>query len=377
LVNSGLLNITGQIIQRSDRAHPADATLRAELKSQRKLLPADLAEISHAVFSYYRWLRWLDLRAALHDQIASAIELARKFSRDPKTFENADLVARAVPEWIHQEMRISAEFAHALQTEPSLWLRARSGQGTRLAQRLGDCRPFGPGLLADTLLYLGKKDLFLTPEFHAGDFELQDISSQAVGLVCAPAPRQTWWDACAGEGGKLLHLSDLMRNTGLIWASDRAAWRLRRLKRRAARAGVFNYRAALWDGGGRLPTKGKFDGVLVDAPCSGTGTWQRNPHARWTLLASDVNELQKMQLDLLVHAAHAVKPGGKLIYSVCSHARSETTDVVQKFQTLNSQFALLQVVNPLRGGEVSGGMVSLWPQDFGGNGMFIACWVRG
>src|SRR5205823_5977071 len=128
--------------------------------------------------------------------------------------------------------------------------------------------------LPEALVYEGETDLFRTPEFHAGEFEIQDLSSQAVGWLCDPKPGETWWDACAGEGGKLLHLSDLMQNKGLIWASDRAAWRLQKLKRRTARAKVFNYRAALWDGGAKLPTKTKFDGVLVDAPCSGLGTWR-------------------------------------------------------------------------------------------------------
>jgi len=225
-------------------------------------------------------------------------------------------------------------------------------------------------------MYLGKADLFRTPEFHAGDFELQDIRSQAVGFVCAPEPRQTWWDACAGEGGKLLHLSDLMSNQGLIWASDRAEWRLRRLKRRTARAKVFNYRAALWDGGSKLPTKGKFDGVLIDAPCTGSGTWQRNPHARWTLLSSDVAELKKLQIDLLTHSANAVKPGGKLIYSVCSLTRSETSEVVAEFENLKLGFTPLQVRNPLADGTGPDQTLSMWPQDCGGNGMFIAAWIR-
>jgi 16S rRNA (cytosine967-C5)-methyltransferase len=311
----------------------------------------------------------------LGNRIQGAIELALEFSNNPTSFQDADLVARAVPAWIRKEIPVTAEFARALQDEPTLWLRARPGQGTVLAQRLGDCRQFGTGTLADTLMYQGKRDLFLTPQFHAGEFELQDISSQAVGLACSPQPGQTWWDACAGEGGKLLHLSDLMQNTGLIWASDRAEWRLRRLKRRAARAGVFNYRAALWNGGSKLPTKGKFDGVLLDAPCTGTGTWQRNPHARWTLLQSDMIELKKMQLELLVHAANAVKSAGKLIYSVCSLACSETKQVVQEFQALNPQFKPFQFVKPLNAGEVCTGTISLWPQDFGGNGMFIAGWT--
>jgi hypothetical protein len=85
------------------------------------------------------------------------------------------------------------------------------------------------------LEYRGTQDLFRTPEFHKGSFELQDINSQAVGIICEPKPGETWWDACAGEGGKLLHLSELMENKGLIWASDRVEWRLKKLKQRTAR----------------------------------------------------------------------------------------------------------------------------------------------
>jgi 16S rRNA (cytosine967-C5)-methyltransferase len=101
-----------------------------------------------------------------------------------------------------------------------------------------------------------------------------------------------------------------MSNEGLIWASDRAQWRLaklKQLKQRAARAKMFNYRAALWDGGDHLPTRTLFDGVLVDAPCSGVGTWHRNPHARWTTTANDVLELAEIQKRLLAEAARAVK----------------------------------------------------------------------
>jgi len=370
------MNLAERVIQRSDRDHPADAVLRAEFKAHHDLIPQETAELSHAVFSYFRWHGWLSERDAIHEKILQAIALAKKFSEEPKSFTDHELVTQAVPTWISDEISISPAFARALQTEPKLWLRARPGQGTKLAERLGDCRPFGTGALADTLMYLGKADLFRTPEFHAGDFELQDISSQAVGFVCAPEPRQTWWDACAGEGGKLLHLSDLMSNQGLIWASDRAEWRLRRLKRRTARAKVFNYRAALWDGGPKLPTKGKFDGVLIDAPCSGTGTWQRNPHARWTLLPSDVKELKKVQLKLLTHAANAVKPGGKIIYSVCSLARSESSDVVEEFENLKLGFTPVQVRNPLADSASAVGTISLWPQDYEGNGMFIAAWIR-
>jgi 16S rRNA (cytosine967-C5)-methyltransferase len=270
-------------------------------------------------------------------------------------------------------MDVASEWLRAIQPEPKIWLRARPGQGKALAAKLGDCKVFGHGPLADILQYCGNIDLFRTSEFHAGEFELQDISSQAVGLICAPQPGQTVWDACAGEGGKTLHLCDLMRNKGLIWASDRAEWRLQKLKRRAARAGAFNYRVKLWNGGTRLPTKTLFDMVLVDAPCSGIGTWQRNPHARWTTTADDIRELGEIQTQLLDHAAAAVKPGGKLIYSACTLARAETSVIVKTFN--HSDFEPLPISNPLVAESNASSQTWLLPQQFGGNGMFVAAWT--
>ena len=277
-------------------------------------------------------------------------------------------------------MEISPEWVRSIQDEPRLWLRARRGQGRALVQKLGAAK-IEVQSLPDAVIYKGEEDLFRRPEFHAGEFEIQDISSQAVGMLCDPKPGETWWDACAGEGGKTLHLSDLMENRGLIWASDRAAWRLQKLKRRAGRAKVFNYRSALWDGGAKLPTKTKFDGVLVDAPCSGVGTWQRNPHARWTTIPQDVTELSELQAQLLAHAASAVKPGGKLIYAVCTMTRAETERVVEDFNRTHPEF---QAMPPSLEGDAkekengcalsSAATLTIGPQDFGGNGMFIAIW---
>ncbi|MPN34050.1 Ribosomal RNA small subunit methyltransferase B [bioreactor metagenome] len=197
-----------------------------------------------------------------------------------------------------------------------------------------------------------------------------------VGLICAPKPGETWWDACAGEGGKALHLSDLMENKGLIWVSDRAEWRLRKLKQRAARAKMFNYRMAAWDGGLKLPTKTKFDGVLVDGPCSGVGTWHRNPHARWTTGLEDVRELAQVQLNLLNHAASAVKPGGKLVYSVCTLTRSETISVVEQFVAAHPEMETLELADPLRPVGATAPSITYRTEECGGNGMFVAGWRR-
>jgi 16S rRNA (cytosine967-C5)-methyltransferase len=373
---SPALSLAERVVRASDREHPADAVLRVETKAQRDLSPEERTQASAAVFAFFRWRGWLNPQQPVCDQIESALALAQKYSRQPDSFSDAELVARAVPGWVAAAMEVSPGWARALQTPPRLWLRARRGQGKTLADKLRDCRLFGQGTLSDTVEYRGPEDLFRTAEFHAGEFELQDISSQAVGLICDPRPGETWWDACAGEGGKTLHLSDLMENKGLIWASDPAAWRLQRLRRRAGRARVFNYRAAAWDGGPKLPTKTRFDGVLVDAPCSGLGTWQRNPHARWTVTPQDVRELSDVQGRVLAHTAAAVKPGGKLIYAVCALTRAETVEVAEAFEKQFPGFERLPLSNPLDANAPPGAQIEYWPQQFGGSGMFVAGWVR-
>ncbi len=130
-----------------------------------------------------------------------------------------------------------------------------------------------------------------------------------------------------------------MRNKGLIWATDRSVRRLSLLRRRAARAGMFNYRSAVWTGAASAPFKATCDGVLVDAPCSGVGTWQRNPHARWTTTLEDVaGSWRPSRPGLLGRAATSVKPGGRLLYSVCTLTRSETAEVADGFGAAHRGF---------------------------------------
>lgn len=330
-------------------------------------MPSDIAAVSQTVFNYFRWRGWLDLARPLPEQMRKSRELARTFAAEPESFSDASLVERVAPQWLRDEMEITPAWARAIQAEPRLWLRAQPGKGRALVERLGAAKLSQE--IPDAVHYKGEEDLFQRAEFHAGEFEIQDIASQAVGWICAPKSGETWWDTCAGEGGKTLHLSALMQNKGLIWASDRAEWRLKSLKRRAARARVFNFRAVTWKGDARPPTKTKFDGVLVDAPCSGVGTWQRNPHARWTTNLQDVIELAEIQKRLLTHAAPSVKPGGKLFYAVCTLTRKETTEVSANFNSRQAEFEPLAQ-------EGFVGEKFMWPQGLAGNGMFIAGWRR-
>jgi 16S rRNA (cytosine967-C5)-methyltransferase len=368
--------IAAEVIRKTGKDKPADAALREVLKQIKDLAPFDATEIAKTVFLYYRWHVWLREERGVENKMRFAIRLNQRFQANNASVPLAELRAKAVPAWTAAEMEVTDEWLLSLQREPKLWLRAKRGTGEALARTLfaADVSP----LLPEVILYRGEEDLFKTPEFHAGEFEIQDIASQLVGMLCAPQPGETWWDTCAGEGGKTLHLSDLMQNKGMLWASDRAEWRLTKLKRRAGRAKVFNYRSAHWDGGAKLPTKTKFDGVLVDAPCSGIGTWQRNPQARWTTEPKDVRELSEVQKKLLTHVAPSIKPGGKLIFSVCTLTRAETTEVVEHFNATQPDFEPL-IFPEIKGSQsllASAPTKTIWPQDLGGNGMFIAGWRR-
>jgi len=379
MFDSATFNHAARVISSITDDVPADAALRRYLGLARRLGPSEKRAISRAVFIYYRWWRWLEVKVSLQKQLEQAANLHERFTRDPKSVKPETLAARAVPDWLRDELALSTAYLQQLQHEPALWLRARPNTAHKLAVDLEDCEHPStvelqtPPLridVPDALWYRGRRDLFLTPEFHAGAFEIQDLASQLVGLAAAPQPKQTWWDACAGEGGKTLHLADLMANKGLIWSTDRNARRLETLKRRTARAHIFNFRTASWDGGPRLPNRTKFDGILIDAPCSGVGTWQRNPHARWTTTLEHVRELATLQLSLLNHAAAALKPGGKLIYAVCTLTRSETTAVASTFAAEHAEFEAA----PLFGSSTS--QLLLWPHELNANGMFIAAWRK-
>ncbi len=404
------LNHAASVLKTISVDQRADTALRFYFEAHRYLQPLARRAISHAVFVYFRWFSWLDPKAPPQQRLDHALVLHQRFTADPKTIKPEALAALAVPAWLASEMTLTADYLRQLQRDPALWIRARPGKAAGLAKSLFACEPSGsaqskvPGsgqgtgttpspaknskpetqdpeiggasfAVPDALRFTGTQDLFKTEQFKTGEFEIQDLGSQLVGRAAAPLPGETWWDACAGEGGKTLHLADLMMNKGLIWATDRNDKRLDTLKRRAARAKLFNYRTALWDGSARLPTKTKFDGILLDAPCSGVGTWQRNPHARWSTTPDDVRELAATQLALLNHIAGSLKPNGRLIYAVCTLTRSETTAVADAFSAAHPEFEPHPLpIAPASSADAS--RVFIWPQDWNANGMFIAAWRR-
>lgn len=367
---------------------PADFILRREVGGDRELESHEKRALVGAVFAYYRWLQWLDTAKGLPQQVLAALDLQKRFDADPTSIKPEALAAKTLPAWALASLdfptpEARTAYLRQLQRPPSLWIRPQREFAASLIRALRHTAPpdfshssFGFGhsdFAAPTALrYTGPSDLFKSDEFKKGLFEIQDLASQLVGHACAPLPTETWWDACCGEGGKTLHLSDLMDNKGVIWATDRHTGRLATLRKRAGRAQSFNYRAITWNGGPFLPTKTKFDGILLDAPCSGVGTWQRNPHARWTTTETDVQELADIQLQLLENTHKALKPGGRLIYAVCTITRQETTDIVRTFSAAHPELEPMPFTS--LGSQESS--LFLWPQAHDSNGMFLAAWRR-
>ena len=260
------------------------------------------------------------------------------------------------------------------QQRPPMWLRAQTADLSVLLN--GFKKVEMEAYLSKNVngaIYINnpKINLYTLDEFRKGLFEVQDLASQAIGLACNPKPGERWWDACAGAGGKSLQLSFLMKGKGSITASDIRAYKLDDLKRRAKRARISNIRCSAWNG---KPLKFKkretFDGVLVDAPCSCSGTWRRNPDAKWNITSEGVDEISQIQRKILASAATGVKQGGILVYATCSIFKKENNDVVELFLKENKDYKLEPFKHPITGEETNG-MLQIYPWDGNCDATFI------
>ena len=218
-----------------------------------------------------------------------------------------------------------------------------------------------------------------------GAIEVQDEGSQLLALLLAPRRGEMVADFCAGAGGKTLALGAMMRNTGRLYAFDVAEHRLDKLRPRLARSGLSNVYPVVIaherdDRVQRLA--GKLDRVLVDAPCTGTGTLRRNPDLKWRLHEADVPKLAGQQASILKGAATLLKPGGRLVYATCSLLPAENRRIVEQFLQERPDFALHNAAEALMHQQVSvdGGadnpMLELFPHRHGTDGFFAAVMQR-
>jgi len=213
------------------------------------------------------------------------------------------------------------------------------------------------------------------PEFAEGLIEVQDCGSQLACQAVGAMPGETVIDLCAGAGGKTLALAAAMAGGGTLIAADTDRGRLSRLGPRAARAAALVAETLLLDPGRELDAlaawQGKADAVLVDAPCSGTGTWRRNPESRWRLDEAALDRLTALQRHLFGLAAGLVRPGGRLIYVVCSLLDEEGPEQVEAFLAEHPEWRAAPPALPL--GRPCGPGVRLSPLPDGTDGFFIAC----
>ena len=212
------------------------------------------------------------------------------------------------------------------------------------------------------------------PAYKAGLIEVQDTGSQLVCEVVAARAGETVIDLCAGAGGKTLALAAAMENRGTLLACDTDRGRLSRLLPRAERAGVTIAETLLLDpareNAALAAWQHKADAVLVDAPCSGTGTWRRNPEGRWRLSPRELERLRILQARLLDIAARLVRPGGRLVYATCSLLDAEGPDQIAAFLARNAAF---RTDPPLmEAGLPRGSGIRFTPYQDGTDGFFVA-----
>jgi len=288
------------------------------------------------VFAVYMWQvdrKFPDIREC---EGIDTREIGRRLSARPPL-----PIQASIPDWLHATC--TAELGDAwppllerLNEPAPVFLRANTLRTTapELIARLADERIDAdevPGL-PGALRLRERKNVFNTKAFHAGLFEVQDAGSQQIAPLLEATSRMRVIDACAGAGGKTLHLAAIMQNKGRIIALDIHQWKLDELRRRAARNGADTIVTKLIEGSQTISRlKDGADRVLLDVPCSGLGVLRRNPDTKWKLTPADLAELHATQADLLRRYSKMVKPGGKLVYATCSILPSENQNQVQAF----------------------------------------------
>jgi len=186
-----------------------------------------------------------------------------------------------------------------------------------------------------------RKNLFSTPAFKKGWFEVQDAGSQQIAPFLKVEPGMRVIDACAGAGGKTLHLATLMQNKGSVIAMDIHGWKLKELKLRARRNNIHNIEGRVIENSKvikRLDEKA--DRLLLDVPCSGLGVLRRNPDSKWKMRPEFLKEVKEIQADILKRYARMLKPGGKMVYATCSILPEENEEQVNAFLKENKQYSL-------------------------------------
>ncbi|WP_299803464.1 RsmB/NOP family class I SAM-dependent RNA methyltransferase [uncultured Shewanella sp.] len=403
---------------------PADRIVGEYFRTHKKHGSKDRRVIRESLFALFRWWGWLKKVHTSEQQDASWFaclslvaeleahkwtqfsEAWREFANQSAEFNLSPAIqamasvsdkceylnqqvshisfsdTELLPEWFWTVSQVDdadkKAVIEAMCSRPPIWGRAQTLTQEQLIASLAnnDITAIASEHFDDAVS-LGHKSVNLNAidAYQRGELEIQDLGSQVIGQICAPKADEQWWDTCSGAGGKTLQLRSLMLRqdsaaAGTIISSDIRRKPLEELLKRAKRAGFDGISTAPWKSDD-LPVKvNAFDGVLVDAPCSCTGTWRRNPDMRWLDEASVVTDKHALQLDILTRSAKAVKPQGQLVYATCSLSPIENEQVVNAFLTANPEFKLQALTHPFTGEQTQ--MLTIWPHEADTDGMFVA-----
>ncbi len=353
----------------------ADKVIERLLKANKKWGSQDRSVVSEIFYNIIRWrkrleyyigegakpnniyrlilayLLWSNTEYKRFDEF-SGLKIADILTKIKKETFPTKAIEHSVPEWLVEilEQELGSVWEReviALNEQASTILRANTLKISpkSLVDELAceNISAFTINGYPDAVQLEEKKNVFLTSAFKDGFFEVQDASSQKIGRFLEVAEGQRVVDACAGAGGKTLHLSALMKNKGQIIALDIFEWKLAELKRRAKRAGAHNIETRLISDNKVIKRlHEKADRLLIDAPCSGLGVLKRNPDSKWKIDTEFIDRIKVEQQKILQDYSKMLKKGGKMIYATCSILPSENNLQVEKFLSNNPDFRLIK-----------------------------------
>lgn len=402
---------------------PADAKLGDFFKNNRDLGTKDRAFVAESVYGVLRRLRFLSTVTANDENdpddarkliiawmlriegmsiqklegILSEQQKEWALAIKAKSTENLPLAVQAdVRDWLWDKLVAqygeaeALTIARSMHEQAALDLRVNTIKGSRedvMAKFIAEntsgetnisTTPFSPvGIRMPSRLNISRHVLFTE-----GKIEVQDEGSQLLAHLVAPKRGMMVADFCAGAGGKTLAMGAIMRNTGRLYAFDVSEKRLNNLGKRLKRSGLSNLNAQVISSETDPKLKrlnGKFDRVLVDAPCSGLGTLRRNPDLKWRQTPEDVAELTQKQTAILARAAKLTKAGGRLVYATCSLLSDENEQIAEAFLSANTDFKLLNAAEILSQQQINidtGQYLKLLPHLHGTDGFFAAVFEK-
>ena len=336
----------------------ADKVIERTLKSNPKWGAKDRSFIAETTYEMVRWWRLVNFLSPSKDywdlfgtywlmqgnELPPWDEFARlqpeKIKSKYDSITDPGLL-ESIPEWLQtlgsQELgeKWDAEI-HALNEEAEVVLRVNTLKTTR--ERLKNLleadgiRSYLVKGYPDALVLEERQNVFRHPSFKEGLFEVQDASSQLVAAALQVEPGMRVIDACAGAGGKSLHLAALMGNKGKVISMDVEEWKLQQAKLRARRNGVSIFEPKVIEGSKTIKRlKESADRLLLDVPCSGLGVLRRNPDTKWKLSPESIQKVQETQQEILQSYPSMLKKGGQLVYATCSVRPSENEEQIKKF----------------------------------------------